>query len=90
MVIFWVLTVCGGVIRQYGNFYQNYNNFSKIVFSVYTRTCNFIIACPTAAALLYPKRYLRQKKKNSTELKVKTTIRLLHVGVIPTESLHDA
>ena len=34
MVIFWVLTVCGGVIRQYGNFYQNYNNFSKIVFSV--------------------------------------------------------
>ena len=35
MVIFWVLTVCGGVIRQYGNFYQNYNNFSKIVFSVY-------------------------------------------------------
>ena len=35
MVIFWVLTVCGGVIRQYGNFYENYNNFSKIVFSVY-------------------------------------------------------
>ena len=35
MVIFWVLTVCGGVIRQYGNVYQNYNNFSKIVFSVY-------------------------------------------------------
>ena len=35
MVIFWGLTVCGGVIRQYGNFYQNYNNFSKIVFSVY-------------------------------------------------------
>ena len=35
MVIFWMLTVCGGVIRQYGNFYQNYNNFSKIVFSVY-------------------------------------------------------
>ena len=34
MVIFWVLTVCGGVIRQYGNFFQNYNNFSKIVFSV--------------------------------------------------------
>ena len=39
MVIFWVLTVCGGVIRQYGNFYQNYNNFSKIVFSVY----NFVV-----------------------------------------------
>ena len=35
MVIFWILTVCGGVIRQYGNLYQNYNNFSKIVFSVY-------------------------------------------------------
>ena len=35
MVIFWVLTVCGGVIRQYGNFYQNYYNFSKIFFSVY-------------------------------------------------------
>ena len=34
MVIFSMLTVCGDVIRQYGNFDQNYNNFSKIVFSV--------------------------------------------------------
>ena len=41
MVIFWVLTVCGGVIRQYGNFYQNYNNFSKIVFSVYKFYCYY-------------------------------------------------
>ena len=29
------LTVCGGVIRQYDNFDQNYDNFSKIFFSVY-------------------------------------------------------
>ena len=43
MVIFWVLTVCGGVIRQYGNFYQNYNNFSKIFFSVYGSHCNYSI-----------------------------------------------
>ena len=43
MVTFWLFTVCGGVIRQYGNFYQN-NNFSKKIFSVYSlKFCQFTI-----------------------------------------------
>ena len=52
MVIFWVLTVCGGVTRQYGNFYQNYNNFSKIVFSVYIGDSRYSIVIHCRAVIL--------------------------------------
>ena len=82
MVIFRVLTICGGVIRQYGNFYQNYNNFSKIVFSVYSNILVVILVTDFAWVTL---------GKSSSLIWVETIIsskvlRICHVWILLDQS----